>query len=1117
MAHSSGDRGSFFPTSQRPSLVSQHSNSVPSTPLQMPRQYESRSRSPSPNGGLGSHSPRSVSSEANGPLPTLRTPRPRRCKYETNAAFGRRRIPYESSDLLEQPKEEPKKALDPHEDAKLSGDMRELYDRLLPSAESARRREAFVRKLEHILHTEWPGNEFKVHVFGSSGNMLYTSDSDVDICIQTPMKRLEEMHMLAEALEKHGMQKVICIPQAKVRIVKVWDPELELASDMNVNNTLALENTRMIKTYVQIDDRVRPLAMILKYWTRQRILNDAGTGGTISSYTWICMILNFLQTRDPPILPSLHKLPYRRINEATGQKSMSEFADDLDKLRGFGRENKETLGQLLFNFFRLYGYELDYEKFVISVREGKLLTREEKNWHREGLQKEARNRLCVEEPFNTERNLGNSADEFAWRGIHLEIRRAFDLLAEGQLDKACELYEWPPEEKLVFKKPTPSVKPILQMPNSRGVRGTHRGGRGGFGQKGNYGNGRRASSGASFGTNRPPFAANAVPVEYGEAPRPLNDHLRNQLHQYYASLELQSNTLQAQLLAQQRQPLHVQAAQMHAHTSVAQAQSQSRQGQGPSPSHSGVNGSPQRPFVTVPSSPLLPGIHPSPLHQQYLYHYPVYGESPFTPVSASQETTRTHPSSPSLNSSTPRRSDHRTSNTSETGSTRSHSQPPRGITQPTYPQPYLTMPQHVDMSNSCAYPVARTTPEGASSIPTEYRPVPTPTYQETAAILEQSIPKEYVGYHVADHPATRPSLQEYAVRPIPSFNELRRKRVSPEVSQPLLNTLRSVSRSPSSLGETSHDRSSGGEPQSATSLQSIEPRRPSADSGPVIVNGSFSMQPRGSISHSEKMESFPQLDPLHMPTGSMYAMSNGLEQYGYSMDYRQGQYQESVNIRESDTSAGIGHDQMPTESSERTMRATETSNRSPPFPIMAQNWLPTELDDRRSSAETSPARAESQWQPTPYSNGVGRIDTQTAPRASPQEIKSAGLPLLSPVFETRTPSPTASRQPEPQKLVNGLKPQTKESHPSPRRGSRSSHAHAPAAKEFSKDTGRSNNQKGASNTDKGGKGNSGTHHTGAGTWQPSKKSKRKKASHKHNENKSGGEPMPANAAERKGG
>lgn len=72
------------------------------------------------------------------------------------------------------------------------------------------------------------------------------------------------------------MERVICVPGAKVPIVKIWDPELRVACDMNVNNTLALDNTRMIKTYVEIDPRVRPLALIIKHWTKERQLNDAG-------------------------------------------------------------------------------------------------------------------------------------------------------------------------------------------------------------------------------------------------------------------------------------------------------------------------------------------------------------------------------------------------------------------------------------------------------------------------------------------------------------------------------------------------------------------------------------------------------------------------------------------------------------------------------------------------------------------------------------------------------------------------------------------------------------------------------------------------------------------------
>jgi DNA polymerase sigma len=102
------------------------------------------------------------------------------CKYEGAGRIGtKRRMRYDIGDApLEPPSVEPKKTLDPHEDDKLTGDMRELYDRLLPTEDSERRRRLFVEKLEHILHSEWPGHEFKVHVFGSSGNMLCTSDSD---------------------------------------------------------------------------------------------------------------------------------------------------------------------------------------------------------------------------------------------------------------------------------------------------------------------------------------------------------------------------------------------------------------------------------------------------------------------------------------------------------------------------------------------------------------------------------------------------------------------------------------------------------------------------------------------------------------------------------------------------------------------------------------------------------------------------------------------------------------------------------------------------------------------------------------------------------------------------
>ena len=169
-------------SNSRPALAKHHSSSLPSTPYHRPRNLSFTSRSPSPDkvDGNVSRSPRSVRSESESELRSGgKGPSPAGCKYETGMAHSRRRIPYSiGGDQLERAKTIPQKFLDPVEEGKLSGDMRELYDRILPSKESDERRAKFKQKLERILNEQWPGTDINVHVFGSSGNMLCTSDSD---------------------------------------------------------------------------------------------------------------------------------------------------------------------------------------------------------------------------------------------------------------------------------------------------------------------------------------------------------------------------------------------------------------------------------------------------------------------------------------------------------------------------------------------------------------------------------------------------------------------------------------------------------------------------------------------------------------------------------------------------------------------------------------------------------------------------------------------------------------------------------------------------------------------------------------------------------------------------
>lgn len=119
------------------------------------------------------------------------------------------------------------------------------------------------------------------------------------------------------------------------------------------------------------------------------------------------LAIGFLQLRNPPILPSLHRL-YTESNSRNeciiNGVDCSFFDTPRDLFKYFSIENTESLGSLLFGFFRYYALEFDYEHDVVSVRSGGLLSKVDKHWNHNF--EHVRNYLAVEEPFNVTRNLG---------------------------------------------------------------------------------------------------------------------------------------------------------------------------------------------------------------------------------------------------------------------------------------------------------------------------------------------------------------------------------------------------------------------------------------------------------------------------------------------------------------------------------------------------------------------------------------------------------------------------------------------------------------------------------------------------------------------------------------
>ncbi len=688
------------------------------------------------------------------------------------------------------------------------------------------------------------------------------------------------------------------------------------------------------------------------------------------------MIISFLQRRNPPILPSLQKKAQER--KGCANDDTSQFADETDDLKSFGEANKETLPELLFQFFRHYGYEFDYSMYVVSVKEGRLLSRKEKGWDPTNYaDKEARNRLCVEEPFTLVRNLGNSADDYAWSGIHGEIRRAFGLLADGcQLEKCCEEYEFPLEEKPIFQRPIPKPKPTLTRSASQSGRSTNEPGSGrsrkatNRNQSAQRAGNRRASSGASFSNQR-------VPLPSFQSPPPgstvadyfgLKGDLHNQLYQQWQYLQAQTEALKSQLAAQQH---HQQSGSSHGQVRPGDLAGSPR----PSRSYQ-VNGIPSPRYMDnpPPTAPLLPG---------YLWHYPARypPPSPMSQARSREGGTNTNPSSPSLVAAVPalRRQVHRGSvPEGSTSSLRSQSQPGRSLPHP------LTLQQHVhpgfDVSGALPgqYQNVRSSSGAYTSLPSGMQPLFSPTSVPPYPAIENAMPKEYVGYYVGQSPSLGPQYTAGTQMQMPPMMlrdppTQRQRRVTPDLMPPMPNGKHS-SRSPSPLGHLRSYTTIGD--LRSTQLQAlkspptrfdipIEPAtaplpiaKPAEFTGPLIVNGS------GTAAGSATQ---PKINGIASPThpfyddGSVALNGTGLSRV------------QTLPIRPLDTSVLPDH--------------IDTTEKAPISPRIAPS-------PRLKSAP--------KLNFSPNGTPVGPNGTSE----SFHESNPVAAPLLSPVAELRTPSPT---------------------------------------------------------------------------------------------------------------
>ncbi|NXG30357.1 GLD2 polymerase, partial [Dromaius novaehollandiae] len=260
---------------------------------------------------------------------------------------------------------------------KLSQQVLELFQACQQQTCDLNRKELCRTELQREIQRIFP--QSRLFLVGSSLNGFGTRSSDGDLCLvikEEPVNQKTEARHILSLVQKLFSSKLcnyIERPQlirAKVPIVKFRDKVRQF--DLNVNNVVGIRNTFLLRTYAYIENRVRPLVLVVKKWASFHDINDASRG-TLSSYSLVLMVLHYLQSKY--FLP-FETVPLKFVFDSFDPTMQLHLVHQAPcTIPPYLSKNGSSLGDLLIGFFKYYATEFDWSHQMISVREAKAIPR----------------------------------------------------------------------------------------------------------------------------------------------------------------------------------------------------------------------------------------------------------------------------------------------------------------------------------------------------------------------------------------------------------------------------------------------------------------------------------------------------------------------------------------------------------------------------------------------------------------------------------------------------------------------------------------------------------------------------------------------------------------------
>ena len=330
--------------------------------------------------------------------------------------------------------------------ARLNDDVTEMLRKQLEQNKKDKSRTKLFKFLKQLLESRFPGST--LDKFGSSVTGLSLAQGDLDLCLQisgTVPKKI--FNKIGKLLRQYDFVEIVVIPHAKVPIVKCRDAKTGIPLDISVNNTLALHNTQLLKTYSMQDARVSQAILAIKYWAMCRDVSDA-PAGTLSSYSWSLMSIQSMQMTTPPLVANVQSGKKRNIQNVEGDEYDVTIHPNPKNL--LKQQNQQTLGEIIVHFFETFA-NWDWANDICSIRNGAPLSRDEKNWIEhdptaidiiinDESKRVGKHSLPIEDPFDLKRDLSTVLRAEGVMDIHEEILRMWFGICNGDSwQQLCEL------------------------------------------------------------------------------------------------------------------------------------------------------------------------------------------------------------------------------------------------------------------------------------------------------------------------------------------------------------------------------------------------------------------------------------------------------------------------------------------------------------------------------------------------------------------------------------------------------------------------------------------------------------------------------------------------------